>query len=177
MIACPVAIALGCNTSAPPASDSSSADRSPTSDADTPLFLETQHGKSKRFALLEDNGSCCWLYLTTPDQTRPEKDCFVYSPIEPIDELNIDAVRNEGVPPILTKNLATDSALLTNANPTDFRLNWSADGESIAVLHKGVPVAMIVKDRKRGLSRALNKSSYFGEPWDQSLYESVFGAM
>jgi len=177
LIACLMAIALGCDSNDAPSSDSSGGDGLPTSDADTPLFLEAQHAKSRRFAILEDNGNSCWLYLTTPDQPRPEKDCFVYAPVEPIEELNIDAVRDEGEPPILTKNLATNSALLTNPKPSDFRLRWSVDGESIAVVHKGVPVAMIVKDRKRGVSKALNKSSFFGEPWDQGLYERVFGAL
>ena len=138
------------------------------------LFLDSHNPKSNRFAILEDNGSSCWLYLTETGSQRPEKDCFVYSPVEPAQKLNMDAVRESGDPPILTKEVASATAVLRDPLAEEFSIVWATDGESVAVVRREEPVAMIVRDEKRGYSKALAKSSFFGEPWEESTYARYF---
>ncbi len=46
--------------------------------ADENLFLEHQHPASRRLAVLEDDGTSVWLYLTEPDSRRPAADAWVY---------------------------------------------------------------------------------------------------
>jgi hypothetical protein len=123
---------------------------------------------------LEDNGNSAWLYLTKPATQQPEKDAFVYSPVQPIKELNIEEIKEKGTPPILTKELATESSVILNAQSSDFSFKWSNDGESVSVNYKGKPISMIVKGSERGYSTSLRNESFFGKPWDQSVYDQYF---
>jgi hypothetical protein len=138
------------------------------------IFLSDENPVSGRWAILEDNGNSAWLYITKPGTQQPEKDAFVYSPVQPIERLNIEDIKEHGAPPILTKDLATDSSVLLNAKASEFRFRWSADGESVSVLYLGKPISMIVKESERGYSSALGKEGFFGLPWDQAVHDSHF---
>lgn len=138
------------------------------------IFITDYNSASKRWAILEDNGYSAWLYLTETGTQKPEKDAFVYSPVKPIEKLNIEEIKQKGTPPILTKELATKSAVIINAKSSDFKLVWAADGESVSVLYRGVPMAMIVKETERGYSASINKKGFFGLPWDTLIYDKYF---
>ena len=92
------------------------------------IFITDNNPTTKRWAILEDNGNSAWLYLTKPATQQPEKDAFVYSPVQPIEELNIEEIKEKGTPPILTKALATASSVILNAQSGDFSFNWSQLG-------------------------------------------------
>ena len=64
-------LAVGCNTNDKP-SDSSVTVNDKRSESD--LFIDAQHSLSRRFAILEDNGTSAWLYLTEPDTEKPSAD-------------------------------------------------------------------------------------------------------
>ena len=137
------------------------------------LFIDSQHPVSERWAILEDNGKSCWLYLTVPQEPRPERDCFVYSPVPPVEQLDVEAMK-QGSPPTLTKEIATPQAMISGPSESDFELRWSSDGNSVAVIYQQTPIAMIVQGQKSGLSRALSKESPFGVPWDDEVYNATF---
>lgn len=79
-----------------------------------------------------------------------------------------------GFPPPLASEYASIDAVVMDAQPEDFSLRWSPDGESIALLRKEKPLAMIVSRWKRGHSTALSKSGPYGEPWDEELFRATF---
>jgi hypothetical protein len=137
------------------------------------IFIESHNPTSRRWAILEGNSNSAWLYLTEAGQPKPDKDAFVYSPIPPIKDLNIEDIKN-GESPILTESIASTSAVINSAQAEDFTFLWSTDGESVAVLHKSTPLAMITKDSKSGFSKSLSKESFFGNPWEQSIYNKYF---
>jgi hypothetical protein len=143
--------------------------------ADDEVFLDSRHSASRRFAILEEKNGTAWLYLTAPGKPRPEKDVvvFVRSRLATMDEVLAEA--RKGRPPPLAKDFATKDAILPKPEVADFSLEWSADGQGVALLRNNSPLAMILADAKRGFSKALSKSGPFGEPWDQSAYERVFG--
>ncbi len=138
------------------------------------MFIEAQNKTSGRSAILEENGSSAWLYLTRDTGRGVEKDAFVFSPIPPAKELNKASIK-AGNPPVLVEAIASATAVIDSPQEQDFELVWSKNGESIAVLYEGAPISMIVESEKRGFSKALVKSSPFGHPWDQDLFESEFG--
>ncbi|MEM1452898.1 MAG: hypothetical protein AAF726_11055 [Planctomycetota bacterium] len=138
------------------------------------MFLTSHNEASDRHAVLEDDGTSCWLYLTAAGQRTPERDCFVYSPIEPAEELNTEAIR-EGAPPVLVRSAASKESVIRDAVEADFSFTWSSDGESVAVQRRGVPIAMIARGENRGHSRALAVSGPHGEPWNRALFEQTFG--
>lgn len=138
------------------------------------IFITDNNPVSRRWAILEDNGNSAWLYLTKSGTQKPEKDAFVYSPIQPIDKINIEDIKQDGTPPIITNELATNSSVIINAKSKDFKFIWSNDGESVSVLYKGKPISMITKESKQGYSTSLKKESFFGLPWNQSIYDKYF---
>ena len=137
------------------------------------IFFEERNPVSGRYAILEDNGTSAWLYLTPQSGKGIEKDAFVYSPIEPREVLNKSEIEN-GKSPILTKNMSSASAVIENATRDQLSLVWSENGESVAVLYEGSPVAMIVEGERTGFSKSLSKDSFFGKPWEQGIYDRYF---
>ena len=140
------------------------------------LLIEHEHARSRRHALLDANEQCGWLLLTLPGEYRIDREAFVFSPglLVPVDE----AIRasKDGHPPPLASEYASPDAIIREPDADEFAFRWSDDGESVAVLHRGEPAAMIVSGSNRGYSRALSREGFYGHPWDQSIYESVFEA-
>lgn len=139
------------------------------------FLLDRQHPGSHRNAILDANGRCAWLLLTVPDDYRIERDAFVFSPgpLVSLDEA-IGAAR-AGEPPPLATDYASADAVIARARREHFAFRWSDDGQSVAVLHQGDPIAMIVAGSDRGYSRALGKSGFYGFPWDSDVYDETFG--
>jgi len=137
------------------------------------LFKDECHPVSGRCVILEDNGSSAWLYMTPKSGEGIENVAFAYSPIEPADELNKEEIA-KGNPPALFKKLASDNAVIYSTKESEFSFKWSLNGESIALLYKDNPIAMIYEGNQRGFSKALSQKSIFGEPWSQDVYSSEF---
>src|SRR3989338_625433 len=135
------------------------------------IFIEQKNNISGRFAIIEENGTGAWLYLTPMSGEGIDRDAFIYSLIEPAEKLNIDEIKN-GDTPILTKAVASELAVITNANESELAFKWSADGNSVAVLYRDDPIAFINSGEKSSCSKSLSKESFFGRPWDQSLYNA-----
>lgn len=137
------------------------------------IHIEEKSPISGRVAILEDNGTSAWLYLSPPSGEGIEKDAFAYSSIEPLEELNKSEIEN-GEAPKLIKNLATPSSVIVGAVESDLGFKWSKNGESVTLLHKGEAISAIYQNYKSGYSKSLSKASPFGNPWDNELYESEF---
>ncbi len=139
------------------------------------LFLEDQHPDSRRYAIFETNDNGGWLYLTAPDEGRPEADALVFSSgyLCTIEEAQQAAESGEAPP--LAEPFASDEAILELANPDALALAWSEDGESIAVLYGERPLAMIVDGPRRSYSRAIGLKGPYGLPWDDEVYLATFG--
>ncbi|WP_156029285.1 hypothetical protein [Shewanella sp. 38A_GOM-205m] len=137
------------------------------------IFIEQKNEVSGRFAIIEENGTSAWLYLMPASGKGIDRDAFVFSPIEPAEKLNIDEIKN-GDTPILTKSVASESAVITNVTESELSLEWSKDGHSVAVLYKNKPIAFIDSVQKASYSKALKIESFFGKPWDQNTYNEIF---
>jgi hypothetical protein len=105
------------------------------------LFLQTQHTESKRFAVFHDNERVGYLYLTAPGVQRPERDAIAYSRVPPVDREEWLAAVKAGGTPMPLKELASDTAILAATVQSEFSFKWSRDGDAVALLHNGVPIA------------------------------------
>jgi hypothetical protein len=142
--------------------------------SDVTIFLEHQHAASRRLVVLEADDRCAWLYLTEPGSRRPERDAFAYSPGPLTTAEQVRAEAKEGLAPSLPSDYASGRAVIADARAEDFTFLWAADGESVALLRRDEPIAMIVAGSKRGHSKALARSAPHGEPWDEVAYERAF---
>jgi hypothetical protein len=124
-------------------------------------FISEQHPLSRRHAILEDDGTSAWLYLTAPDDPRPIADVFVYNRHAPADRL--EDVAGSGPPPIVTA-FAAPGAVVSTPQRSTWRFHWSADGESVALKRDGVAVALIPSRRRRGYTAAVAAECPWGAP-------------
>lgn len=137
------------------------------------LFKSECNEVSGRCAVIEDNGSSSWLYLTPKGGQGIDKDAFIYSPISPHKTLDRDWIE-AGNPPILSEEYASEFAVIKTPDEKEVILEWSEDGESVAVKIRGEVIAMIASGHERGYSKSLVSSSGFGNPWNSRLYNSIF---
>jgi hypothetical protein len=109
------------------------------------LFLSDVSVQSSRHAVIEDDGEVAYLYLTERGRQNIVASAWIYS--------------------------------RTNfPDPTerDWTFLWSDDGESVAVLADGHPLACIVGAVGPGYSRELEAGSSLGHAWDDTTYARVF---
>ena len=138
------------------------------------LFLENMHPVSRRLAVLDDDGTSAWLYITQPDSRKPAADAWVYNRIAPPP---IEAIKSyRGGPPPAAQGYAGEDALCEDPPSHEWSFIWSADGESVAVAKDGEAVAFIIGGEKGGYSRELMKDGPWGHPWSEELFRSKFEA-
>ena len=142
--------------------------------ADDNLFLEAEHPASRRFAVLEDDGKSAWLYLTESNSRKPAADAWVYNRIAAPPTEAIKSYR--GGPPPAAQGYASETALCDDPAAHEWSFVWSSDGEAVAVVKDGEPVAFVVLGQKGGYSRALTKDGPWGHPWSDELFRSKFSA-
>ncbi|MFX0060908.1 MAG: hypothetical protein ACFFC7_01835 [Candidatus Hermodarchaeota archaeon] len=140
------------------------------------IFLSSYNELSKRYGVFEEDEIVGWLYLTAPNSEQPVADVFVYTLTEPISEASVDRLKSENGrgPPPLSREYANELSVRTNVTEDDLSFEWSRDGESICLLIHTRPVAMIIKNKKRGYSVGLAYSGPYGEPWNAELFRLTF---
>ena len=140
-------------------------------------YLGEFHRLSRRHCFFDDDGRSAWLYLTEPAADSATcapfaADAFVFNHDAPVDPASLRVVRGEQ-PPIST-GFASAEAVCAAPGEFTWSLLWSDDGESVAALRGGLPVAFIRRGEKRGYSKAIAKAGPYGSPWSQELFEQTF---
>ena len=141
---------------------------------DDNLFLEDQHPVSGRLAVLEDDGTSAWLYLTETGTRKPVGDAWVYNrtAVPPVDA--IKAYR--GGPPPAAQGYVSEFALCHKPATHQWSFLWSSDGHAVAVVKDGRAVAFVAVGQRGGYSRELVKDGPWGHTWSDKLYRQVFSA-
>lgn len=135
-------------------------------------LITDQHPRSRRVALLEDHGSTLWLYLLEQDGQTVACDVQVFNrqaviePVEPIEPART-----------LPGPADAQAAPAGHGLPVGgmWAFTWSEDGEAVAVLHEGQPVAFARATRRVGFSRQVIEPGPWGVPWCQKTFNEVFG--
>ncbi|MCX2781522.1 hypothetical protein OQJ46_00780 [Microbulbifer thermotolerans] len=139
------------------------------------IFIYSYSETSQRFVILDELGEVAFIYLSEKGSQKPEKDALAYMRITPPKEVSWKEMAEAGKPPILSEEYASSMAVLQESKESHFAFKWSVDGESAALLYKGSPIAFISSESEYGYSKAVSKSNPISSPWDQNLYEQIFG--
>ncbi len=139
-----------------------------------PLFLTSYNSVSERFAILDEFANAGVLYLTKKRTQEPERDAFAYMMIELIEHETWKKRMQEGEPPLLSKSIASGSSVIKGTKESGFSFAWSTDGESVALLYKGTPIALSTIKHKYGFSKAVIKETPIVNPWDEQTYNEIF---
>lgn len=138
------------------------------------IFIHSHNPVSGRFAILDDNETVAFLYLTARGSQKPERDAIAYMRVPPPETVDWEEMAKKGEPPLLSRAIASAEAVLTNPSAADFSFRWSDDGEAAVLLHKDHPIALVSASEKRGHSKAAAKENSLTDPWNENLYQSLF---
>ena len=136
-----------------------------------PLLVSEQHPRSRRWAVLTDEGASVWLYLTEPDGERPVADCWLLNLVPAPTDLS--AYRTSKGPPPATRHYTAESPA-ERPSADAIRFQWSVDGDSVAIFMNGDVLGFIAAGRKRGFSKHLTSEGPYGLPMDDELYALLF---
>ena len=91
--------------------------------SDENLFLEHKHPASRRLAVLEDDGTSAWLYMTEPDSRKPVADAWIYNRVA---APPADAIKSyRGGPPPAVQGYASEVALCEEPSSHEWSFVWS----------------------------------------------------
>lgn len=139
--------------------------------SDEDLFVTDQHAGSARYAILEDNGTSAWLYLTEPDSQKVAADAWVYNRITAPSLEEVKAYR--GGPPPAAQSFASHDAQCLSPEDHEWSFLWSADGSAVCVCKDGQPQAFATLGSP-GCSRELVKEGPWGTPWTEAAFRKWF---
>lgn len=134
------------------------------------LFISELHPSSRRRAVIEDDGRVAWLYLTEPETRKPVADCWLYNRVPTPPRFN--SSREE--PPVVPQTHAGVDATMQPPSEESVRLQWSLDGESVAVFFDADLIGFIAHGQKHGYSRCIRVAGPFGSPLDTELFQRLF---
>ncbi len=140
--------------------------------SNTGFFMDAQHPLSQRHAILHDDGTSAWLYLTKPNTEKPSADAWVHNRVPAISKEEVKAYR--GGPPPAAIGYASDTAICESPENHEWEFIWAGDGNSVAITKDGEPVACIIGDPKGSYSRELVKDGPWGSVWCETEFNRVF---
>lgn len=128
--------------------------------------------RSGRWAVVADEGSSVWLYMTDREGTRPVADCWLLNTVPAPTSLN-EQRKRKSAPPVPVA-YAAPASLGSVPDETTIAFEWSNDGESVAVSVSGDVLGFIAAGGTRGFSKHLVAAGPFGHPLDEELYARLF---
>lgn len=138
------------------------------------IFIHSHNAESDRLAILDETEQVAFLYLTHQGTQKPERDSIAYMRINPPEKVDWNEMARAGIPPILSAEIASSTAVINDAKERYFSFSWSRDGASAALIYKGDPIAFVTISEKIGYSKAVATDNKLTSPWNQALYEKLF---
>lgn len=139
------------------------------------LYLQSASPISHRSAVLEDDGVVAYLFLCKPGTLVPEREVIAYSRLPPTPKIDWQWVKRTGEMAPISQDIATATAVIPRPAAAEFSFRWSKDGNAVALIRNGTPLAFAEASHATGHSKAVAKANPLGNPWNQLTYESIFG--
>ena len=138
------------------------------------LFLSSYNEVSERYAILDEFDESGMLYLTEPQTQKPERDAVAYIQYAPVSKETWKQKMRSGEPPQLPLGLVSKTAVIEKTVEQDFSFQWSADGNSVALLYRTAPIAFVTKSEKYGFSKAVVSDSPVVSVWSSEKFSELF---
>jgi len=138
-----------------------------------PLFLSSRSSASGRSAIVSDEGTSVWLYLTEVGSTKPTRDCWLLSnPSASAHSLGF--YRSRSLPPPAPITAVDSRGVVEPPSADRWSFLWSADGDAVAAATDGLVLGLAAMTHPRGFARYIVTSGPWGEPWDSALFDQLF---
>ena len=125
--------------------------------------------------MIADEGDSVWVYLTLPDDSAIERDCWLFNKTSAPAEPETDDYEAEGTPPPAPARFIVEAGARALPEERRFRVRWSKDGHAAVVLLDGTPIGVVSAGEKSGMARYLREKCPWGRPWDDAQFNVLFG--
>ena len=133
--------------------------------ANAPLFFSEQDPLSLRYLVIEEIDNSIWAYLTFPNSTKIEKDCFLANRTKLDGSINLEKLFEQGITPPISDTYATALSYQPNLKEEDITMEW-INKEILVMIHiKGEPFLYFLADEKNGYAKSIGKDGPYGHPW------------
>src|SRR5688572_22540106 len=141
---------------------------------DTDIIIE-QSDVSGRTAVIREEIDSVWLYLSGPDEDRPDVACWGLNTIDAPQQPDFAAYRSQSAPPPLPGSHLAGTP--PDPGQGEWSLRWSRDGHATVALLDGQPIAFVVAGRPRGYARYVKAGADpWALPWDEDIFSTEFSA-
>ena len=137
--------------------------------ADHKLWLEFDCETSGRTAIVEDLGDSVWVFLTAPDGSTIERDCWLFNKKSAAPEPDLERYRSQSIPPPAPASLIHGAGRRDVPAEEHWSARWSQNGDSVVIAVDGIDLGLASTGAESGMSRYLVEECGWGQPWDDAL--------
>lgn len=135
------------------------------------IFIQEQHPESGRWAIFDERGDHAYLHITEKGELDHVASVLVYTK-ELVPGHHEDCQSNP--PKKLSFDDATADAMRAGLEKKHISFLWSPKGNAVALCIKGEPTAFVTAKGQYAFSKALERVTHFGMPWNHQGFESLF---
>jgi hypothetical protein len=132
------------------------------------LFVSEVNPTSERGAVLDDDGTTGWLYLTDRNGRDVVADVWVYNRVTAPASEAIEVSPDR--PPPASHGVVDGSELYRDPKQYLWSFDWHRGGDAVVLMRGGEPWAALSAERPRGITRHLTVICAWGEPWQDAWY-------
>ena len=139
------------------------------------IYLSSVSPNGLHQCVIDGNAHSVRMYLHDLEQNCVLADAPICSLIEPISYDEFKKTYKRGDTPPFVKGYVTDSAIIPDIENSRLNIQWAHDGISVVASIDDEPFSMIIQSRKISYSKAIKQSGPWGNPWDEEIYNEIFG--
>ena len=125
------------------------------------MFLTGKNEISGRWAIVEEIGGVCYLYLTERGSQKPVNSVIVFANKLQTKEEAKETMQN-GIAPSLVAEYASSIHNIAQPDENEFAFVWKRGGELVELMYKNQVIAVLTNESS--YSQAISKSGFYGEP-------------
>lgn len=129
------------------------------------LFYSEQDPLSQRYLVIEEIDNSIWAYLTFPNSTKIEKDCFLANRTRLDKSVNLEKLSEQGIPPPINDTFATAFSYQPDLEEEDISVEWINEEVMLMVHIKDKPFLYFLANEKNGFTKSIGKDGPYGHKW------------
>ncbi len=137
------------------------------------IFYSEQDEITKRYIVIEEDENSIWVYLTIPNESQIDKDCFLGSRYEiKENEFDFEEYKKRQTPPPMTKEFSSKFSFFKEISEKDLKVNWLKNGNVVLKI-RGESFLFFHNQIEREFSKSIGKNGIYGNTWNEDKYKEV----
>jgi hypothetical protein len=137
------------------------------------LVISEPHELSARTAIVADEGDSIWLYITESKSSDIVGACWMANAVGVPDAPDLQSYTKQNLPPPAPAEVTHSGGAIEDALACNWELAWATDGQAACLFVDGEARGLITPSG--GYSRFLQLVCPWGKPWDNEVFQDLFG--